>query len=123
MSKVVHFEIPVDDAGRATEFYRGVLGWDIAGWGDEPYWLVTAGGPDEPGADGALIARGDLHRVPVLVVGVEDLDHALAAVSANGGRVVQGRLEIPGVGWSAYIEDTEGNTIGLFQPDAAGAPG
>jgi uncharacterized protein len=122
MSKVVHFEIPVDDANRATEFYRDVLGWDVAGWGDQPYWLVTAGGPDEPGADGALIARGDIHRTPVLVVDVEDLDHALAEVSANGGRVLQGRLQIPGVGWSAYIEDTEGNTIGLFQADESIAP-
>lgn len=123
MSKVVHFEIPVDDAERAAEFYRGVLGWDIAGFGDQPYWLVTAGATDEPGADGALIARGDIHRTPVLVVGTEDLDGALAAVEANDGRVLQGRMQIPGVGWSAYIEDSEGNTIGLFQPDAPTAPG
>jgi predicted enzyme related to lactoylglutathione lyase len=28
-------------------------------------------------------------------------------------------MEIPSVGWSAYIRDPEGNTIGLFEP----APG
>jgi predicted enzyme related to lactoylglutathione lyase len=40
-------------------------------------------------------------------------------VAAAGGEVLQGRIEIPGVGWSAYFRDPEGNTMGLFQP----APG
>jgi predicted enzyme related to lactoylglutathione lyase len=26
-------------------------------------------------------------------------------------------MPVPGVGWSAYFLDTEGNTVGLFQPD------
>lgn len=123
MAKVVHFEIPVDDAERASTFYREALGWEIAGYGDEQYWLVTAGAEDEPGADGALIGRGDIHRTPVLVVGVESLDGALTKVEQAGGRVVQGRLEIPGVGWSAYIEDSEGNTVGLFEPNMGATGG
>lgn len=119
MPKVVHFEIPVDDPERASAFYRSVLGWEIAGYGGMPYWLVTAGPAEEAGADGALIARGDIHRSPVLIVGVDDLDAALAAVAANGGTVAEGRAPVPGVGWSAYVVDPEGNTIGLFQQDPA----
>lgn len=120
MAKVVHFEIPVDESERAAAFYRDAFGWEVAGYGDQPYWLVTAGPADEPGADGALIARGELHASPVIVVGVDDLDAALARAEQAGGRVVQGRSEIPGVGWSAYIIDTEGNTIGVFQPSSPG---
>ncbi len=116
MAKVVHFEIPVDDAARASAFYRDALGWEINGYGDQPYWLVAAGAPDEPGADGALLQRGEIHRTPVLVVGVESLDQALASVQAAGGAVIQGKEEIPEVGWAAYVRDTEGNTIGLFEP-------
>lgn len=123
MAKVVHFEIPVDDPERAVAFYRDALGWDITHFGEEPYWLVRAGEPDEPGADGALIGRSDLHRVPVLVVGVTDLDDALDRVRKAGGKVAQGRLAVPGVGWSAYVVDPEGNTIGLFQPDDGAAAG
>ena len=95
-----------------------MLGWEISGFGDQPYWLVAAGPEDEPGADGALIARGEPHRHPVLVVGVADLDESLAAVRDAGGQVRQEKLPIPGVGWSAYVVDTEGNTIGLFEPIA-----
>ena len=122
MAKIVHFEIPVDDAERASAFYRNALGWAISGFGEEPYWLVQAGADDEPGANGALIGRGDIHRTPVLIVGVADLDGSVRRVEEAGGRVVQGRLEIPGIGWSAYVTDTEGNTIGLVEPQM-GAPG
>jgi predicted enzyme related to lactoylglutathione lyase len=123
MSKIVHFEIPVDDSARAAAFYRGVLGWEVSGFGDQPYWLVRAGDEGEPGADGALIARGDIHRSPVLIAGVDDLDAAVARVETHGGTVVQPKLPIPGVGWAAYFVDPEGNTIGLFQDDTNASPG
>jgi uncharacterized protein len=122
VAKVVHFEIPVDEPERASAFYREVLGWEMSGFGDEPYWLVRAGAEDEAGADGALIGRGDLHRTPVVVVGVESIDDALDRVTTAGGEILQPKMPIPGIGWSAYLRDTEGNTIGLFQPNEASAP-
>lgn len=121
MSKVIHFEIPVDDGERASAFYRGAFGWEINGYAGMPYWLATAGPADEPGADGALIQRGDIHVTPVLILGVDDVDAALARVTEHGGRVVQGRMAVPGVGWSAYVVDPEGNTVGVFQPDPTAA--
>jgi len=117
MAKIVHFEIPVDDPDRAAAFYGEVLGWSVNRWNEDPYWLVTAGEEGEMGADGALIARGDLHRAPVVIAGVGDLDATLVAVEARGGVVVQGKQPIPGMGWSAYFTDPEGNVVGLFQPD------
>jgi uncharacterized protein len=122
MAKIVHFEIPVDDAERASAFYRDALGWQINGLGAQPYWLVMAGTDDEPGANGALIARGDVHRSPVLIAGVEDIDATIAKVEAGGGRMLHGKLPVPGVGWSAYFVDPEGNTIGIFQPDRTATP-
>lgn len=116
MAKIIHFEIPVDDKDRAIAFYRDAFGWEITGFGDEPYWLVQAGGDDEPGANGALIGRGDIHRTPVIVIGVDDLDAAVSRAENGGAEVLAGRQEIPNVGWSAYIRDPEGNTVGLFQP-------
>jgi uncharacterized protein len=123
MSKVVHFEIPVDDPQRATAFYHDVLGWEVSRFGEEPYWLVRAGEQDEPGADGALVQREELHRCPVVIAGVADIDAVLAQVQKNGGEVVMGKQPIPGMGWSAYAHDSEGNTIGFFQPDPQAAVG
>ena len=119
MAKIVHFEIPVDDPKRATDFYRDTLGWEISQYGEEKYWLVRAGEEGEPGADGALVGREDLHRSPVVIAGVADIDDVLKRAESRGGQVVQAKLPIPGMGWSAYLKDSEGNTIGLFQVDPA----
>ena len=124
MAKIVHFEIPVDDPERATRFYEAVLGWQVSRFGDQPYWLVQAGGDDEAGADGALVGRDGLHEHPVAVAGVEDVQAVVARVAQAGGRVLQGVTPIPGVGWAAYASDPEGNVVGLFQADpGAPAPG
>jgi predicted enzyme related to lactoylglutathione lyase len=122
MAKIVHFEIPVDDAERASAFYREALGWEVSGFGTQPYWLVTAGDDNEPGANGALISRGEVHLSPVLIAGVDQIDDAAQKVVRAGGHLVQDKLAIPGVGWSAYFRDTEGNIIGLFQPDSGAGP-
>jgi uncharacterized protein len=121
MPKIVHFEIPVDDPQRAAAFYHDTLGWDVSRYGEEPYWLVRAGEDEEAGANGALVSREELHQTPVLIAGVADIDDVLSRVGKCGGTVVQGKLPIPGMGWSAYICDPEGNTIGFFQPDTNAA--
>ena len=82
-----------------------------------------AGEDEEPGANGALVSRSDLHHSPVLTVGVEDIDDALRRVQRYGGKVAQGKLPVPGMGRSAYVLDSEGNTIGLFQPDTSATAG
>ena len=123
MAKVVHFEIPADDPQRASTFYHDALGWEISRFGDEPYWLVQAGADDEPGANGALVGREGVHRSPVVIVGVQDIDKVLSRVESCGGQVAQGKLPVPGLGWSAYVLDSEGNMIGLFQPDTGAAAG
>lgn len=116
MSKVVHFEIPIDDAERAGTFYSEVFGWEVEGWQGEPYWLVTAGPEDERGVDGALIGRGDVHATPVLVIGVASVEETIGAARSAGAEVLIDKQEIPGVGYSAYLRDTEGNVIGVFEP-------
>jgi predicted enzyme related to lactoylglutathione lyase len=47
---------------------------------------------------------------------VEDLDKVLAKLEKLGGKIAVPKMEIKGVGWTAIILDTEGNTIGLWKP-------
>ena len=113
--KVVHFEIPVDEGGRAVAFYREAFGWDLAQWGPLEYWTTEAG--EGEGIGGALTKRS--HDSPALMVyiAVEDVDAALAAIEGAGGKRLTERTPIPTVGWSAFFADTEGNRVGLFQSD------
>ena len=117
MPRPIHFELPVDDAQRAGAFYGSVFGWEVNQWGDAPYWLITSGPDDEPGINGALIARSEDFAAPVFVIGVEDIDAAMAAAEHAGATMAGDKNPIAGVGYSAYLDDPEGNRIGLFQSD------
>jgi predicted enzyme related to lactoylglutathione lyase len=50
---------------------------------------------------------------------VPDLDAFLEKVAAVGGKTVVPRMPIPGLGWLACCDDTEGNVLGLMQADPA----
>jgi uncharacterized protein len=117
VSRVMHFEVPVDDPVRAGDFYREVFGWHVEKWGPVDYWSMTTGAEPGPGAEGALTLRSEAPEGVRVYVGVDDIDRALERVTETGGVVLTGRTPIPTVGWSAIFRDTEGNAIGLFQPD------
>lgn len=119
MPKVVHFEMPFDDAERANKFYADVFGWQSSKWdGPEEYYLQQTGAEAESyGIGGALIARGAALNGggTLVVIGVDDLDAYIGRVASAGCEIVTPRTAIPGVGWFANFRDTEGNVVGMFQ--------
>lgn len=118
MPRVIHFEIPADDPERAQAFYQDVFGWQFDKWeGPFDYWLITTGPQEELGIDGGLARRTDPSTGTENTVGVESVDEALAKIEASGGKIVRPKSAIPGVGWVAYCEDTEGNLFGLMEDD------
>ncbi len=118
MSRVVHFEIPVDDPDRAVGFYSKVFGWQINKWeGPMDYWLITSGGGDEPGIDGAIMKREGPVTTVVNSISVPSVDEFMNKVTANGGKVLMPKTPIPGVGYFTYCQDTEGNMFGIIEGD------
>jgi predicted enzyme related to lactoylglutathione lyase len=125
MDRVVHFEIPADDLGRAKAFYGSVFGWGLqtmTEMNDYTIAMTTAvdektQSPTEPGAiNGALAKRApDTLDAPVLTIQVASIDASMKQIEAEGGRSVQARTEIPGMGAFAYFRDTEGNVVGLWE--------
>jgi len=118
MPRVVHFDISADDPGRALRFYREVFGWKAQKWnGPFDYWLIKTGEPNEPGIDGGLARRehaGDSVTNFVDVMSVADIS---TRIVVNGGKIVQPKRTIPGVGYLAVCLDTEGNLFGIMQRD------
>ena len=126
MDRVVHFEIPVDDAARAKEFYGSVFEWQLVDadmGGGITYTTVTTTPideqtriPTEPGGiNGGLMQRTPDTPAPVITIGVDAIDDALKKIEAGGGSVVQPRTEIPNTGAFAYFKDPEGNVVGLWE--------
>jgi predicted enzyme related to lactoylglutathione lyase len=127
--RVVHFEIHAEDPKRAVKFYEAVFGWAFHKWpGPWEYWLVTTGSKEEPGIDGGLILRrgpgpsdGQAVNAYVCTVDVADADAAVEAAVAAGGAIAVPKMSVPGIGWLAYVKDTEGNLLGVLQTDSAAA--
>jgi len=118
MSRVIHFEISADQPERAVKFYSNVFDWKIVKWdGPMDYWLVTTGEESEPGIDGAIQARQAPEFTTVNTVGVDSIDDITVKVTAGGGKVLEPKMPIPGVGYFALCQDTEGNHFGLMQSD------
>lgn len=117
MKRPVHFEILADSPEKVAEFYKEVLDWDVATWGEgeQTYWLLTTGPDETPGINGAIMARS-FEQAVINTVEVESLDEMLKKVSVAGGKTVQGPNEVPGVGFHAYCADPEGNLFGLMEP-------
>lgn len=118
MPTIVHFEIPADDPEKAIAFYREVFGWKFESWGGPmDYWLVTTKAEGEGGINGAIMKREHPGQAPINIIDVPDLDAFMDKIVALGGKKVTEKMPVPGVGWAAYAEDTEGNVFGLLQPD------
>ena len=117
MQRPTHFEIPVDDPDRAEAFYRDVFGWTFQRYEAAPdYYGLATTGESNPGINGALFKRSPDSAV-TLTMSVDSIEDALAKVKAKGGKEVQAKMPIPGMGYFATCEDTEGNRFGIFTND------
>ena len=122
MDKVVHFEIPAEDMARAQKFYEQAFGWKIDSIPSMGYALITTTPTDEkrmplePGAiNGGMMQRKDPITSPVMTISVQDIDAGVKKAEKAGGNVIIPKFKVGEIGYSAYMKDTEGNMIGLWQ--------
>jgi uncharacterized protein len=122
MPRPIHFEIAADDPERCARFYADAFGWKVEKWeGPSEYWLVTTGEDPEPGIDGGIGRRTDPGEGTANTIGVDSVDETVARITAAGGKVTREKGAVPGVGWLAYCEDSEGNSFGIMQDDPSAA--
>ena len=122
MDKVVHFEIPAANVVRARKFYKDVFQWKIVPVPDMSYnmlFTVATGKnrmPKTAGAiNGGMMKRSARVRSPVIYMDVKNIDASMAKIKRSGGKLLAPKQKVPGVGFTAYVKDTEGNVIGLWQ--------
>lgn len=122
MDKVVHFEIPYDNADRAKKFYQGVFGWQLNDIPEMDYTIVTTVPtdekrmPKESGAiNGGMLKRGKDYKSPVIVINVPSVDEYLKKIKKAGGKVTTPKHHVGDMGYYARVKDTEGNVIGIWQ--------
>ena len=125
MPNIAYFEIPANNVDRAKHFYHALLGWKIepTKTAMDPAKVATmqdhdviTGEPQEGTLSmGGLYKRQMTENITNHVM-VEDIDKVLEKVGKLGGKIVVPKMDIPNVGLNAIIQDTEGNTIGIWKP-------
>jgi uncharacterized protein len=117
-SSIVWFEIPADNPERAKKFYGSLFGWNIKLFpGMTEYWHIdTGGGDDTP--DGGMIARKHQEQPITNYVSVKSVTESMAKVEKLGGKVCMPKTAVPQMGYFAICQDTENNTIALWEMNA-----
>ena len=119
MSRVIHFEIPAADPEKLSAFYQKVFGWKFDKWaGPMEYWMIVTGKDGQPGINGGMMRKPGGIASTTNTIGVDSVDAAIASATKAGGKLVMPKTPIPGVGYFAYCEDTEGNMFGVMQADS-----
>ncbi|SDI78309.1 hypothetical protein SAMN05192558_11283 [Actinokineospora alba] len=121
--RVVHFEVPFDDADRAKAFYQEAFGWKVEEFPGMDYTIVSSGptsdqGPTESGYINGGMAPRDAERAfkaPVIVIDVESIDDALKKIGELGGKTAVEKQPVADMGFAAYFTDPEGNVMGLWE--------
>ena len=112
MARLNYVELPVTDVPAAKAFYEAAFGWSLTDFG--PTYACTLTGDTDIGLQGDA-AEATAAALPVIQV--DDLEAALAAVTAAGGKVVRPIFSFPG-GRRFQFADPGGNEIAVMQADA-----
>jgi uncharacterized protein len=112
---IAHVAINADDVGASLRFYASLFGWEFHEY---------APGFQRASLPAGLIAavqqrRDLLPDAPTTGLEVtfeaDDLDAVVAAVAANGGRILMDKTAIPGVGELVFFADPGGNVAGAIR--------
>ncbi len=111
-----HFAINADDVPRAKRFYEDAFGWTFTPWGPPGFYQTRSTGE---GHLAALQGRRTINGVKMpdmeITFGVDDIEAAMAAITAAGGKVIMPPFHIETVGKLIFFQDTEGNIAGAMQ--------
>ncbi len=111
MARLNYVELPVRDIGTTKDFYERAFGWSMTSFG--PTYAATLTGDTDVGLQGD---GAEATKAPLPVIEVEDLERALAAVEAAGGRIVRPIFSFPG-GRRFQFVDPAGNELAAVKSD------
>ena len=116
--QMVHLEIPAGDTARAREFWGSLFNWEWQAFeGPSEYHMTRF----SETTGGAITAAEGSERSPRVYFDVDDINAGVSRVKELGGESSDG-MPVPGMGWFATCNDTEGNPFGLWQTDPSAAP-
>ena len=116
---IVHFEIPAQDTARAKNFWGTLFGYQFQSMEGPTEYHMFQTGENE---GGGIYPQQQGETGLITYFNVENIDQARDQVQELGGSAEE-KEPVPGMGWYARAQDTEGNAFSLWQSDqSAPAP-
>ncbi len=109
MTRINFIELPARDLGAARTFYSTVFGWKLTDFG--PSYSCTTNGDVDLGLQGDAT---EAPSAPLPVVLVDDIEAAVTAVEAAGGRISKPIFSFPG-GRRFHFLDPNGLELAIMQ--------
>jgi hypothetical protein len=108
---VVHFEIGCRNLQKTQDFYSQMFDWKM-----QPMGPATMIAGETGGIAGHMSALGhEPHHYTIFYVEVDDVGAYLKKAEGLGGKTLVPPVKIP-TGTFAWMQDPEGNTVGLWKP-------
>ncbi len=111
----VYVELHASDTKKAQEFYGAMFDWEFEDIETPmgPYTFIKPG-DGTPGGLAALNGgNGGSHWLSY--INVEDIDAATEKATSLGAELLQGKTQVPSMGWFTVLADPNGAKIALWQ--------
>ncbi len=109
-------DVSVDDVPKAIAFYRALFGWDIQAGGPEVGGYAIAHSRDRIVAGiGPKFGPPDAPSAWTTYLAADDADAVAEKITAAGGQVALGPMDVMEEGRMAIAFDTTGAAFGLWQ--------
>ncbi len=122
--KPTYFDFTVNDLDQAKSFFEHVFDWRLERFPGMPYdyYRIQAGAENEPGIDGGIGAIADTptaegRPLTQVTIPVPSVDDCVARVEEAGGKVIEPKMPIPGIGWFAACAEPGGLLFGVMEAD------
>jgi predicted enzyme related to lactoylglutathione lyase len=115
---IVHFEIPAQDTARAKNFWGTLFGYQFQSMDGPIEYHMFQTGQNE---GGGIYPQQEGETGLITYFLVEDIEQAREQVRELGGSAEE-KEPVPGMGWYARAQDTEGNAFSLWQSDESAPP-
>ena len=112
-------DLGVDNVEKAMAFYRGLFGWDIQPGPPEAggYAMCLLGGRPAAGL-GPKMGPAEMPSTWTTYLAADSLDDTAAKVTAAGGQLMMGPMDVMDVGRMAIAADPAGAAFGIWQARA-----
>lgn len=121
--KPTYFDFTVKDLDTAKTFFEHVFNWRFEKFPmPYDYYRIQAGAEGESGIDGGIGAIADTptaegRPLTQVTIPVPNLDDCISRVEQAGGRVIEPKMAIHGIGWFAACVEPGGLLFGVMEAD------